>query len=180
MFCRNCGKELMGTPKACPDCEAKPMGGTSFCPQCGAPATPLTVACGKCGARLVKSTRGKKWKTRAAGILTIIAGAVTAIEYVFVAVVVIPELGWVEMIGALGESGIVAVALAVVIISATVAIIGGAFALKRKMWGLALAGSICAIFSVMAIPVLLNVPLAIAAIVLLVLGKGEFEQDPRL
>ena len=56
MFCRNCGKELIGTPEICPNCGAKPMSGTGFCSNCGAPITPLTEICMKCGAR-VATTR---------------------------------------------------------------------------------------------------------------------------
>lgn len=122
----------------------------------------------------------RTWRTTSAGILAIVAGAVTVIECVFVAAVVIPKLGWLEMITVLGESRIVAAALAIVIASAIVAIVGGGFALRRKRWRLALAGSICAIFSLTAVPLLVNVPLAIAAIVLVVLGKDEFEQSRRL
>jgi len=117
----------------------------------------------------------RTWKTRAAGILAIVAGALAVVESVFVAALVIRALGWLEVFSALDQSGIVAAAVAVVIISAIVAIVGGVFALKRRMWGLAVAGSICAIFSFVAIPFLLNLPLAIAAIVLVVLGRGEFE-----
>ncbi len=52
MFCRNCGKELIGSPEICPECGAKPMSGTSFCSNCGAPTTELTEMCVKCGARM--------------------------------------------------------------------------------------------------------------------------------
>jgi len=55
MFCRNCGKELIGTPEICPNCGAKPMSATSFCPNCGVPTTPLTEICMKCGARIVRA-----------------------------------------------------------------------------------------------------------------------------
>ena len=156
------------------------MAGTGFCPGCGAPTTPLTEICTRCGVRSADATRGKTWKTKTAGILAIVAGVVTVIEFVFVGVLVIPKLGWLEVMSVLSESGIVAVAFAVVMASAIVAIVGGVFALKRKRWRLALAGSICAIFSLMFVPVLLNVPLAIASIVLVVLGRGEFEPSPRL
>lgn len=47
------------------------------------------------------------------------------------------------------------------------AIVGGVYALKRKIWGLALAGSIAAIFG--------SMPLGIAGLVLTVLSKKEFE-----
>jgi len=53
MFCRNCGKELIGSPEICPGCGAKPMRGNSFCSNCGAPTTPLTEMCVKCGVRVV-------------------------------------------------------------------------------------------------------------------------------
>jgi len=175
MFCRNCGKELTGAPEFCMNCGAKPMAGTSFCPGCGAPTTPLTEMCTKCGVRLAKAIKRKTWKTTTAGILAIVAGAVGVTEWVAVAVLEILAWDWLARGGLLGLGGIVAAAVAIVITIEIVAIVGGIFALKRKRWRLALAGSICAIFSFSFIPVLLNVPLAIAAIVLVVLGKGEFE-----
>jgi TM2 domain-containing membrane protein YozV len=52
MFCRNCGKELAGTPEICPGCGAKPLVGSSFCHACGAETNPLAEICVKCGARL--------------------------------------------------------------------------------------------------------------------------------
>jgi TM2 domain-containing membrane protein YozV len=52
MFCRNCGKELAGTPEICPGCGAKPLVGSSFCHACGAKTNPLAVICVKCGAKL--------------------------------------------------------------------------------------------------------------------------------
>ena len=52
MFCRNCGKELIGSPEFCPGCGARPMRGDSCCSNCGAPTTPLTKICPKCGDRL--------------------------------------------------------------------------------------------------------------------------------
>ena len=73
MFCRNCGKELIGSPEICINCGAKPMSGTSFCPGCSAPTTPLTEICTKCGARVTKLGT---WKPTTAGILGIIAGVV--------------------------------------------------------------------------------------------------------
>lgn len=47
------------------------------------------------------------------------------------------------------------------------AIVAGVYALKRKIWGLALAGSIAAIFG--------SFPLGIAGLVLTVLSRNEFE-----
>jgi hypothetical protein len=180
MYCRNCGKELTASPEICIDCGAKPRAGTGFCPGCGALTTPLTEICTRCGVRLADATRGKTWKTKTAGILAIVAGVVSATEWIAVAVLEILALGWLPMGDLIGLGGIVAAAFVIAISTGIVAIVGGVFALKRKRWRLALAGSICAIFSLMFVPVLLNVPLAIAAIVLVVLGRGEFEQSPRL
>jgi len=53
-------------------------------------------------------------------------------------------------------------------IFAILAIVGGVFALRRKIWGLALAGAIVSIF----IPYMIL--LAIAAIVFVALSKNEF------
>ncbi len=55
MFCRNCGKELKGTPEICIGCGAKPLAGNSFCQECGAPTTAMAEVCVKCGVRLAKA-----------------------------------------------------------------------------------------------------------------------------
>ena len=55
MFCRNCGKELIGTPEICLGCGAKPLVGTSFCNTCGAETNPMAEICVKCGVRLAKA-----------------------------------------------------------------------------------------------------------------------------
>ena len=58
MYCRNCGKQLEGTPEFCPNCGARPMAGNTYCQNCGAPVSPLAEICVKCGAKLVKATAG--------------------------------------------------------------------------------------------------------------------------
>jgi len=55
MFCRNCGKELIGTPEICLNCGAKPLGGNAFCHAYGSQTNPQTEICMKCGARLTKA-----------------------------------------------------------------------------------------------------------------------------
>ena len=179
MFCRNCGKELTGTPEICTNCGAKPMAGTSFCPGCGAPTTSLTEVCTNCGVQVGKAIKEKTWKPTATGILAIVAGGVGAAEWIAVAVLGISVWGWLSLDSLADLRGILVALIATVITIGIVAVVGGIFALKRKRWGLALAGSICGLFSFVFIPVLVNVPLAIAAIVLVVLGKGEFEQSSR-
>ena len=52
MFCRNCGKDLTGTPEICLNCGAKPLAGSNFCHACGAQTNPSAVICTKCGAGL--------------------------------------------------------------------------------------------------------------------------------
>ena len=54
------------------------------------------------------------------------------------------------------------------IVIGVVAIVGGVYALRRRIWGLALAGSICALMGPWAI-------LGILAIIFVALGKSEFE-----
>jgi TM2 domain-containing membrane protein YozV len=52
MFCRNCGKELVGVPEICLGCGAKPLVGSSFCHACGAKTSPTAEFCTECGAKL--------------------------------------------------------------------------------------------------------------------------------
>ena len=55
MFCRNCGKELIGTPEICLSCGVKPLAGSNFCQACGTATNPLAEICIKCGAQLLKA-----------------------------------------------------------------------------------------------------------------------------
>ncbi len=173
MFCRNCGKELTGSPEMCPGCGAKPMKGTSFCPNCAAPTTELTEICPKCGAGVagkgkVAEKAGGTWMPLVAGILDLVAGIPALIFGIFLAT----GLG---IFGALiggfaGVPGVGAIlgAIAVpVIIFAIIAIVGGVFAIRRRTWWLALVGSIfaflCAWF------------FGIPAIVFTIMGKKHFK-----
>ncbi len=52
MFCRNCGKELIGTPEICVNCGARPLAGKSYCPACGKQTNTLAAICINCGAKL--------------------------------------------------------------------------------------------------------------------------------
>lgn len=103
----------------------------------------------------------RTWKPTTAGILCIIAGAIELIGGL--AVAVFGSIGGaffgMAWIGAIGVP---------LIVLGIVAILGGIYALKRRIWGLALAGSICALFGPWAI-------LGILAIIFVSLGKGEFE-----
>jgi hypothetical protein len=52
-------------------------------------------------------------------------------------------------------------------------LIGGIYTLRRKIWGLALAGAISSILA--SIPLLGGIPLGKAATILVALSKDEFE-----
>jgi hypothetical protein len=103
----------------------------------------------------------RTWKPTTAGILSIIGGVINAIWGLIFAVLGGMTFGFLG-VGWLGAIG------APAIICGIIAIVGGIFALKRRTWGLALAGAICAIIGPGGL-------LGILAIIFVSLGKGEFE-----
>jgi hypothetical protein len=103
----------------------------------------------------------KTWKPTVAGILAIIAGA---LQVIFGAVFATGVGFWGGIVG----MGWLSAIFAPLIVLGIVAIIGGIYALLRKIWGLALAGSICAVIGPWFI-------LGILAIIFVALGKGEFK-----
>jgi len=103
----------------------------------------------------------RTWKPTTAGILCIIGGAINVITGIVIAVVggiggIFIGLGWLSAIGA------------PIIVLGIIAIVGGSCALRRRVWGLALAGSICTFLGPSTI-------LGILAIIFVSMGKGEFE-----
>ena len=102
----------------------------------------------------------KTWKPVGAGILSIISGAF----------IVWYRSG--ELIS-VGSSP-------VGIIFGLIAIAGGIFAIRRKVWGLALAGAICAIVPPHPWGYLIWTPvLGILAVVLVALSKSEFGRESK-
>ena len=107
----------------------------------------------------------KTWMPMTAGILDIVAGGfglIGALAFVFVGGIMrflpdVPPFLWPIFTAFAVPFAIVAI----------LAIVGGVYALRRKIWGLALAGSIAAFFS--------SWVLGIAAIVFTSLSKNEFE-----
>ena len=102
----------------------------------------------------------KTWKVTTAGILTIISGAVgigvgASITMTGGIVGQFVDLG--GMLSGIG-GGVIGIGI--------IALIGGIFALRRQIWGLALAGSILAII---CMP-----PLGVLAVIFLSMGKREF------
>jgi hypothetical protein len=122
-----------------------------YCPKCGASLETNYKFCMNCGTRL--SNYGgfesvgaaQTWKPTIAGSLTIAAGVLGLI----VGTVLVTPLFMV---------GLVAIIISIV------AVAGGLCALKRRAWGLALAGSICSIWCWVGIP----------AIVFIAFSKQEF------
>jgi hypothetical protein len=102
----------------------------------------------------------RTWKPTVGGILAIIGGAIETILGLVIATV--GSIGWffgVPWVSVIG---------APLIILGIIAIIGGTYALRRRVWGLALAGSICALIGPWGL-------LGLLAIIFVSLGKGEFE-----
>jgi hypothetical protein len=103
----------------------------------------------------------KTWKPTVAGVLAIIAGALQVIFGMVFAIGVGVGAGMVGM-------GWLSAIFVPLIIFGIIAIVGGIYALKRNIWGLALAGSICALIGPWFI-------LGLLAIIFVALGKGEFK-----
>jgi uncharacterized membrane protein HdeD (DUF308 family) len=115
-----------------------------------------------------------KWMAVTAGILDIVAGSLRVIVSLFVALLVAAFAIFSRGDMTCLEGFPIAITASVVItlaifflIASILAIVGGIYAMRRKNWGMALAGSIAAL--------LCAAPLGIAAIVLIALSKKEFE-----
>ena len=118
----------------------------------------------------------KTWKPTVAGILDIVSGAVGLIAVFGLLIAIVITGGFyipgTEQIPKFVPSLLtgIAVPLAILLI---LSLVGGIYAVQRKKWGLALAGSISAIFA--SIPLLGGLPVGITATVLTALSKNEFE-----
>jgi hypothetical protein len=110
----------------------------------------------------------KTWKPTVAGILSIVAGALGIIAGIAVATIGTIGCGVLGAFGLPFIGGLVATATAVSLALSAVAIVGGVYALKRRVWGLALAGAICALLMPLFV-------LGILAIIFLAMGKDEFK-----
>jgi len=98
----------------------------------------------------------KTWKPIVGGILSIVSGAIFTVAGILI---LRAEWGEIPLLG-------LAIALPFLFIGGIMPIVGGIFALKRKQWKLALAGSIGAMTGIIffAVPALL-----------IVMSKKEFE-----
>ena len=113
----------------------------------------------------------KTWKPTTAGILCIISGAADILLGVLT---VFASSFVMRSADLIGEEWVMDLVISVVmvvgpiwVLLGVVALLGGIFALKRRLWGLALAGSICALSGVTV--------LGILAIIFVAMGRNEFE-----
>ena len=119
----------------------------------------------------------KTWKPTTAGILNIIAGALSALGAIglFIAIIAVGNINITRYLPP-GDAPFVAplvgtvliVLLVLSIIEAVFPIIGGVFALQRRKWGWALAGSIIAILGTFI--------LGLASTIFVAMAKEEFEK----
>ena len=107
----------------------------------------------------------RKWMPTVAGILCIIGGTLT-LTFCMVVVLFGSTIGDFFGFGVTWEWSTFAIPL---IVSASIAIIGGVCALRRRFWGLALAGSMGALIGPWGI-------FGVLAIIFVSLGKVEFKQ----
>jgi hypothetical protein len=114
----------------------------------------------------------KTWKPTAAGILTIIAGCLGLLIGIGLGVGLGIAGTLIDMIPGFPGAGLLVLIAVPGIILSIVAIVGGIYALRRNLWGLALAGAICALLFTLPF---LGWILAILAIIFVSLGKGEFK-----
>src|SRR3989338_7884976 len=70
MFCRNCGKELTGTPEVCANWCSHPVKATAFCRYCGNTTNAQDLACPKCGAAIKKIAEPSKREPKRHPVLT--------------------------------------------------------------------------------------------------------------
>jgi len=106
----------------------------------------------------------RTWKPTTAGILNIGAGTLSFCVWIPLLVITLTLPGVVTV------SGWILVAVGIICFAfGVVAIIGGYFSLRRRIWGLALAGSIAALLTTLILGVL--------SIVFVSLSKREFAQS---
>jgi hypothetical protein len=118
----------------------------------------------------------KTWKPTVAGILEIVSGAVGLIAVFGLGIAIGVTGGFfipgTEHIPNFVSSLLTGIAISLAITS-ILSLVGGIYTLQRKLWGLALAGSIAAILA--SIPLLGGLPVGITATILTALSKNEFK-----
>jgi hypothetical protein len=119
----------------------------------------------------------KPWMPAIAGVLNIIAGGLSLLGGFFIGLVgtlLLYSSNWYWDGNVLFPDVIIWLVLLPYFVLSIVAIIGGIFALRRKLWGMALAGSICSVFTIW------GWVLGVTAIVLVIAAKHEFDNPEPL
>jgi hypothetical protein len=114
----------------------------------------------------------RSWMPTTSGILSIICGAVDVFMGLAFLVGGSFFSAFMPMMNGNGSGrvafGIIAAFIGIVIIAVgALAIVGGIYALRRKMWGMALAGAIASFFSWTSV-------LGIASIVIIAMSRDQF------
>jgi hypothetical protein len=113
----------------------------------------------------------KTWMPTTGGILNIICGAAEIIGGIVMIVMGAVSGPICQAMQADIPAGVATAILVVIgifaLIFGVIALLGGIYALRRKLWGLALAGSILSVFIIWF--------LGVASIVFIALSKKEFE-----
>lgn len=106
------------------------------------------------------------WKSTVGGILIIIWGSFGILAGLMVALLG-GSITW--LVGIPYATRILAIIGSPIIVLGIIAIVGGIYAIRKRAWGMALAGAICAL--------LIPPPfiLGILAIVFITMGKDEFK-----
>ena len=125
----------------------------------------------------METTVKKTWKPTAAGILNIITGALNALGAIVLIIILTAVDTWKFFLGVIPAEDLPFIAsivntmliasLVMSIIHTIFPIVGGVFALQRRKWGWALAGSIIAILG--------TFPLGVASTIFVAIAKDEFE-----
>jgi hypothetical protein len=119
-------------------------------------------------------TMKKTWMPKVAGILSIVAGVINLLAVFLMAIGAFMVQGvfgffavpfWIPF----NASMILFIMSFPFLVSGVLAIVGGAYAVQRKKWGLALTGSIIAFFPYCI--------LGMVSSILLALSKEEFESE---
>lgn len=116
------------------------------------------------------------WKPTTAGILCIVSGVFGLILTIGIiiafSIIGVSSLPGMDSIPDFVPGILIGIGIPLGLLS-ILSLVGGIYSIQRRMWGLALAGSISAIFS--SIPLLGGLPIGITATVLTALSKTEFE-----
>ncbi len=125
----------------------------------------------------METAQGKTWMSTVAGVLSIVAGAFSIIAAIWMVFLLVVTASWTfpydyispyDLPFATSVISIILVAILIYCaVGAVFPIIGGVFALQRRHWGWALAGSIVAIF--------VALPFGVLATIFVSLGKDEFK-----